>query len=183
MQYHWNPLRITIKISYSKSSRNNLGEMVEKQSPMPTQGEIWESLMKSIWLDHTITLLNHFGPSASFLFYDEEWEPLGSTWPIEIDGTIVTGYFLDTLLPFGLQSSPALFLKFVDGLKFVMSFKGASPIWNYLDNFWTCGLPSPLHTARICLMLCWECARSLVSKPTLRKHFNRTRTLSSLALN
>ena len=52
--------------------------------------------MKSIWLDHTITLLNHFGPSASFLFYDEEWEPLGSTWPIEIDGTIVTGYFLDT---------------------------------------------------------------------------------------
>lgn len=110
--------------------------------------------MKSIWLDHTITLLNHFGPIASFLFYDEEWETLGSTWPIEIDSTIVTGYFLDTLLPFGLQNSPALFLKFVDGLKFVMSFKGASPIWNYLDNFWTCGLPSPLHTARICLMLC-----------------------------
>ena len=62
---------------------------------------------------------------------------------MEIDGTVVTGYFFDTFLPYGLRSSPALFLKFIDGLKFVMSSKGASPIWNYLDDFWTCGPPSP----------------------------------------
>lgn len=53
---------------------------------------------------------------------------------MEIDGTVVTGYFFDTFLPFGLRN-----LKFVDGLIFVMSSKGVSPIWNYLDDFWTCG--------------------------------------------
>ena len=77
------------------------------------------------------------------LFHDGDWELLGCTWPVKIDGTVVTGYFFDTFCPFGLRSSPALFLKFVDGLKFVMSFKGASPIWNYLDDFWTCSPPSP----------------------------------------
>lgn len=106
-------------------------------------------------LDRAITLLKHFGPGALMskldlsdafrhvLVHDRDWELLGSTWPVEIDGTVVTGYFFDTFLPFGLRSSPALFLKFVDGLKFVMSSKGASPIWNYLDDFWTCGPPSP----------------------------------------
>ena len=106
-------------------------------------------------LDRAITLLKHFGPGALMskldlsdafrhvLVHDGDWELLGSTWPVEIDGTVVTGYFFDTFLPFGLRSSPALFLKFVDGLKFVMSSKGASPIWNYLDDFWTCGPPSP----------------------------------------
>ena len=77
------------------------------------------------------------------LVHDGDWELLGSTRPVEIDGTVVTGYFFDTFLPFGLGSSPALFLKFVDGFKFVMSSKEASPIWNYLDDFWTCDPPSP----------------------------------------
>ena len=76
------------------------------------------------------------------LVHDGDWELLGCTWPVKVDGTVVTGYFFDTFLPFGLRSSPTLFLKFVDGLKFVMSSKGA-PIWNYLDDFWTCGPPSP----------------------------------------
>ena len=62
--------------------------------------------------------------------------------PWRLKGTVVTGYFFDTFLPFGLRSSPALFLKFVDRLKFVMASKGVSPIWNYLDDFWTCGPPS-----------------------------------------
>lgn len=77
------------------------------------------------------------------LVHDGDWELLGCTWPVKIDGTVVTGYFFDTFCPFGLRSSPAFFLKFVDGLKFVMSSKGASPIWNDLDDFWTCGPPSP----------------------------------------
>ena len=83
----------------------------------------------------------------------QDWELLGSTWPVEIDGTVVPGYFIDTFLPFGLRSSPALFLKFVEGLKFVMSSRGASPIWNYLDDFWTCGPPSPNPHCRTSLDL------------------------------
>ena len=62
---------------------------------------------------------------------------------MELVELVVPGYFVDTFLPFGLRSSPALFLKFVDGLKFVMSSRGVNPIWNYLDDFWTCGPPSP----------------------------------------
>ena len=28
----------------------------------------------------------------------QDWELLGSTWPVEIDGTVVPGYFIDTLI-------------------------------------------------------------------------------------
>ena len=45
------------------------------------------------------------------LFHDGDWELLGCTWPVKIDGTVVTGYFFDTFCPFGLRSSPALFPK------------------------------------------------------------------------
>lgn len=36
-----------------------------------------------------------------------------------------------------------LFLKFIDGLRYVMAERGATPLWNYLDDFWTCGPPAP----------------------------------------
>ena len=65
------------------------------------------------------------------LFHDGDWELLGCTWPLKIDGTVVTGYFFDTFCPFGLRSSPALFLKFVDGLKFVMSFLDLRPAFSF----------------------------------------------------
>jgi len=106
-------------------------------------------------LDRAISLLKQLGPGAlmskldlsdafrHILVHEQDWELLGSTWPVEIDGTIVPGYFIDAFLPFGLRISPALFLKFVEGLKFVMTSQGASPVWNYLDDFWTCGPPSP----------------------------------------
>ena len=116
--------------------------------------------------------LKHFGPGALMskldlsdafrhvLVHDGDWELLGSTRPVEIDGTVVTGYFFDTFLPFGLGSSPVLFLKFVDGLKFVMSSKGAPPIWNYLDDFWTCDPPSPAphcqNSLDVMLKMCGE---------------------------
>jgi len=32
--------------------------------------------------------------------HDGDWELLGSRWPMELDGTVITGYFLDTFLPF-----------------------------------------------------------------------------------
>ena len=116
-------------------------------------------------LDRAISLLKQFGTGALMSKLDlsdafrhilvnaQDWELLGSTWPVEIDGTVVPGYFIDTFLPFGLRSSPALFLKFVEGLKFVMSSRGASPIWNYLDDFWTCETPSPNPHCRTSLDL------------------------------
>ena len=93
-------------------------------------------------LDHAITLLKQFGTGALMSKLDlsdafrhilvnvQDWELLGSTWPVEIDGTVVRGYFIDTFLPFGLRSSPALFLKFVEGLKFAMSSRGARLLEN-----------------------------------------------------
>ena len=73
----------------------------------------------------------------------EDWELLCFTWQIDVNGTLTTAYFVDPSLPFGLRSSPTLFLKYVDILSFTMRDRGASPIWNYLDDFWTCGPPAP----------------------------------------
>lgn len=54
-----------------------------------------------------------------------DWELLGSTWPIVTsDGSTQTGQFFDMFLPFGLRSSPAFFLKFIDGLRYAMAERG-----------------------------------------------------------
>jgi len=79
------------------------------------------------------------------LVHREDWELLGSTWPVEIDGSIQLAYFFDAFLPFGLRSSPALFLRFADTMATIMQFRGVSPTWHYLDDFWTCG-PAKPHT-------------------------------------
>jgi len=106
-------------------------------------------------LDHAISQLKLHGQGALMSKLDlsdafrhilvrrEDWELLGSTWPIDINGTVTTAYFVDAFLPFGLRSSPALFLKYVDILSFTMRDRGARPVWNYLDDFWTCGPPAP----------------------------------------
>ena len=73
----------------------------------------------------------------------EDWELLGSTWQVDVNDTFTTAHFVDAFLPFGLCSSPALFLKYVNILSFTMRDRGASPMWNYLDDFWTCGPPDP----------------------------------------
>lgn len=106
-------------------------------------------------LDSAITKLKQMGLNAlmskldlsdafrHILVRKSDWELLGTTWPIEVNGQIVTGYFFDAFLPFGLRSSPALFLKFIKALKFVMQERHAETIWNYLDDFFTCGPCSP----------------------------------------
>ena len=76
-------------------------------------------------LDCAIILLKKFGTGAviSKLDLSDAFRHilvnsrglLGSTWPVEIDGTVVPGYFIDTFLPFGLRSSPALFSKICRG--------------------------------------------------------------------
>lgn len=89
------------------------------------------------------------------LVHPDDWELLGSTWPIEIDGVTQTAYFFDAFLPFGLRSSPGLFLRFVDIMASVMSHLGVSPVWHYLDDFWTCGLANHcLANLRLMLQVC-----------------------------
>ena len=88
------------------------------------------------------TLMSKLDLSDAFrhiLVHKNDWELLGSTWPIEINGETRLGYFFDMFLPFGLRSSPALFLKFVSVLRYVIEQRKAHPVWNYLDDFWTCG--------------------------------------------
>lgn len=88
-------------------------------------------------MDQTISYLKSFGLYAliskldlSDAFYDilvdpRDWEILGSTWPLVVsDGSTRTGYFFDMLLPFALRSSPALFRKFVNGLRYTMALHG-----------------------------------------------------------
>ena len=77
------------------------------------------------------------------LVHPADWELLGSSWPIEIDSSITTAYFVDAYLPFGLPSLPSLFLKFAYSLADVMYSHAVFPVWHYLDDFWTCGPPAP----------------------------------------
>ena len=74
-------------------------------------------------LDRVISQLNLHGKGALMSKLDlsdafrhilvrrEDWELLGSTWQIDINGTLTTAHFVDSFLPFGLRSSPTLFLK------------------------------------------------------------------------
>lgn len=97
-------------------------------------------------LDHAIAFLRSHGSGAlttklSFAFRHilvnkRNWELLGCTWPVEHNGQMKTAYFLDMFLPFGLRSSPVLFLR------------GVSPVWHYLDDFWSCGPNSPDATCQ-----------------------------------
>lgn len=118
-------------------------------------------------LDTAITHLKRLGKGAlmskldlsdafrHILVHPDDRELLGSTWPIEVNGTIQDAYFVDAFLPFGLRSSPALFLRFADAMATIMHYRGASPVWHYLDDFWTCGLAEPSNNcfANLQLML------------------------------
>ena len=106
-------------------------------------------------IDQPISYLKSFGPNALISKLDHafhlvhvdlrDWEILGSIWPLVMsDGSTRTGYFFDMLLPFGLWSSPALFLKFVNGLRYTMALHG-TPL-ELPPIFWACG-PAALSAA------------------------------------
>ena len=134
-------------------------------------------------MDSAIGHLKHFGVGAlmskldlsdafrHILVHPDDWELLGSTWPIEVNGTITTGYFVDTFLPFGLRSSPAIFLRYADTMAFVMEQRGASPVWHYLDDFWTCGYPGPgggcHHNLELMLSTCADLGFEVNPKKTV----------------
>ena len=66
------------------------------------------------------------------LVHPADWQLLGSSWPIEIDSSITTVYFVDAYLPFSLPSLPSLFLKFAYSLADVMYSRGVFPVWHYI---------------------------------------------------
>ena len=47
--------------------------------------------------------------------------------------------YLDTALPFGLQSAPKLFNALADAIERCTKNQGASQLWHYLDDFITIG--------------------------------------------
>ena len=97
------------------------------------------------------------------------------------DGSTHTSYFFDMFLPFGLRSSPALFLKFIDSLRFAMAQRGITPLWNYLDDFWTCGPPVPNNSCSHNLDVMDGHALTWASPRTPRKRFFRQCLWFSLA--
>jgi len=82
------------------------------------------------------------------LVHPDNWELLGSTWPVDINGTVYSAYFIDASLPFGLKRSPSLLLRYADTLAHVMGKCRVSPTWHYLEDFWTCGPPAPSTRCR-----------------------------------
>jgi len=49
--------------------------------------------------------------------------------------------YIDTYLPFGLRSAPKLFNILADFLYWILTQKGVSPVFHYLDDFLTLGPP------------------------------------------
>ena len=101
-----------------------------------------DSYLKSFGLNALISKLDLSDAFYHILVDPRDWEILGSTCPLVMsDGSTRTGYFFDMLLPFALRSSPALFLKFVNGLRYTMALHG-TPL-EIPSMFWACGPPAP----------------------------------------
>ena len=64
--------------------------------------------------------------------------PGQSTSMVYVSDELTTGYFVNLFLPFGARSAPAQFLRYADALNFIMHDRGADPVWNYMDDFFTC---------------------------------------------
>lgn len=75
----------------------------------------------------------------SILVRPDDWELLGSSWKSSNDDTVM--YYVSTVLPFGLRSSPSLFNDFATGTELIMKYKGVSDVEHYLDDYITIGPP------------------------------------------
>ena len=145
-------------------------------------------------MDQTISYLKSFGLNAliskldlSDAFYDilvdpRDWEILGSTWPLAVsDGSTRTGYFFDMLLPFALRSSPALFRKFVNGLRYTTALHG-TPL-ELPPCFGPVALQPQAPLVLRILMLCFVPVLTSDLLPIPFKQFLLQRTLCFLASN
>ena len=72
------------------------------------------------------------------LVHPDDWNLLGSVYICE-NGNI--GYYVSTVLPFGLSSAPAKFTDIAVASKLIMLYGGATYIEQYLDDYITMGPP------------------------------------------
>ena len=69
----------------------------------------------------------------------EDWELLGSSYCHSSKDSPM--YYMSTVLPFGLRSSPKLFNDFADATQWIMLNNGTSFVDHYLDDYITLGPP------------------------------------------
>ena len=79
---------------------------------------------------------------SHILVHPQDWELLGSSfWHTDSDGEAQKLYYINTVLPFGLRSSPKLFTDFAFAAKLIMEYDGVSYVNHYLDDYITLGPP------------------------------------------
>ncbi|KAL5510137.1 hypothetical protein EMCRGX_G005629 [Ephydatia muelleri] len=96
-------------------------------------------------MDHTVTLLSQYGQDALMAKIDlkaafrlipvqaADWAHLGICWRGQ--------FYVDTCLPFGLRSAPALFNHYAEALDWIMANNYGAQLLHYLDDFLLVGPP------------------------------------------
>ena len=74
--------------------------------------------------------------------------------------------YIDTCLPFGLRSAPKLFNVLADLLFWILTQKGISPLFHYLDDFLLLGFPGSSAIKEVCSTLGIPLALEKVEGPS-----------------
>ena len=102
-------------------------------------------------MDHAVALLSQYGQDALMAKIDlkaafrlipvqaADWVHLGICWRRQ--------FYVDTCLPFGLRSAPALFNHYAEALDWIMANNYGAQLLHYLDDFL---LPARTHVRRQC---------------------------------
>ena len=70
----------------------------------------------------------------------KDWPLLCSLWDTtQADSSVLSQYYIDLFLPFGLCSSPAIFNHYADALEFAMQANSINDLLHYLNNYFTAG--------------------------------------------
>ena len=96
-------------------------------------------------MDHAVALLSQYGQDALMAKIDlkaafrlipvqaADWVHLGICWQGQ--------FYVDTCLPFGLRSAPALFNHYAEALDWIMAKNYGAQLLHYLDDFLLVGPP------------------------------------------
>eukprot|EP00731_Ephydatia_muelleri_P003450 Em0001g3450a len=96
-------------------------------------------------MDHAVALLSQYGQDALMATIDlkaafrlipvqaADWVHLGICWRGQ--------FYVDTCLPFGLRSAPALFNHYAEALDWIMANNYGAQLLHYLDDFLLVGPP------------------------------------------
>ena len=96
------------------------------------------SMVKKYGIGSNISKLDLEDAFKCIIVRPEDWDLLGSVW---CDDNNIKHYYVDTVLTFGLRSSPRRFNDFADALQYVMLKDGVTDVCHYLDDYLTVGAP------------------------------------------